>query len=148
ETLLDWRGIELKNGTWELWKLREKNYIVFPDWQQPEETLYLELADVFKAIASLPNKSQITLYINSQNIPDEDANLILSSLIMNLLMETELDVTEALEIVLTGQLTDLQAQGLLPHLTARIVLEHEDENAITDLGGATLPIYDGKIINE
>ncbi|MGL5135365.1 MAG: glycosyltransferase, partial [Planktothrix sp.] len=50
ETLLDWRGIELKNGTWELWKLREKNYIVFPDWQQPEETLYLELAEVFKAI--------------------------------------------------------------------------------------------------
>ncbi|MCF3625725.1 glycosyltransferase [Planktothrix agardhii 1801] len=142
ETLLDWRGIELKNGSWELWKLKEQNYIVFPDWQQPEETLYLELAEVFKAIASLPNKSQITLYINSQNIPDEDANLILSSLIMNLLMETELDVTEALEILLTGQLTDLQAQGLLPHLTARIVLDHEDKNAIASFGAEIIPIYD------
>ncbi|MFM6206972.1 MAG: glycosyl transferase, partial [Planktothrix sp.] len=119
EELLDWRSLKLENGGWELWKLREKNYIVFPDWKQPEETLYLELAHLFQTLATLPNQNEITLYLNSQNISDEDANVILSSIVMNLFMETELDVTVGLEILLTGQLTHLQSQALGSRLTAR-----------------------------
>ncbi|MFM6400046.1 MAG: glycosyl transferase, partial [Planktothrix sp.] len=110
--LLDWRGLQLKNNHWELWKLKDKNYIAFPDWKQPEETLYLELANLFQLVASLPNRNSMTVYLNSHNISDEDANLILSSIFMNLFMETEVDITEGLEILLTGQLSDLQSQAL------------------------------------
>jgi hypothetical protein len=44
--------------------------------------------------------------------------------------------------VCSSDLTDLQAQGLLPHLTARIVLDHEDKNAIASFGAEIIPIYD------
>ncbi|MFM6453969.1 MAG: glycosyltransferase [Planktothrix sp.] len=142
EELLDWRSLKLENGGWELWKLREKNYIVFPDWKQPEETLYLELAHLFQTLATLPNQNEITLYLNSQNISDEDANVILSSIVMNLFMETELDVTVGLEILLTGQLTHLQSQALGSRLTARIILLHEDQNAIANFNGEKIPVYD------
>ena len=141
EQLLDWRGLQLKNNHWELWKLKDKNYIAFPDWKQSEETLYLELANLFKLVASLPNKNSITVYLNSQNISDEDANLILSSIFMNLFMETEVDITEGLEILLTGRLSDVQSQALYSRLTARIILEHEDKIAISSMGGKPIPIW-------
>ena len=141
EQLLDWRGLQLKNNHWELWKLKDKNYIAFPDWKQPEETLYLELANLFQLVASLPNRNSMTVYLNSHNISDEDANLILSSIFMNLFMETEVDITEGLEILLTGQLSDLQSQALCSRLTARIILEHEDKIAISSMGEKSLPIW-------
>lgn len=118
------------------------NLIVFPDWNQPEEMLYLELSRIIQAIATHPNSSQITLLIDNSNIADEEANLILSNIVMNLLMEEDLEITEEPEITLIGQLSSIQWQALRPHLTARIVLASENQAAIANLNAETIPIYD------
>lgn len=122
--------------------LRNINLIVFPDWNQPEEMLYLELGRIIQAITTHPKSSQITLLIDNSNIADEEANLILSNIVMNLLMEEDLEITEGLEISLVGQLSSRQWQGLRPYLTARIILDHEDQNAIANFKAETIPIYD------
>ncbi len=122
--------------------LRKINLIVFPDWNQPEETLYLELSPIIQAIATHPNSSQMSLLVDNSNIADEEANLMLSNLVMNLLMEADLEMTQGPEICLVGQLSSIQWQALRPQLTARIVLASENQAAIANLNAETIPIYD------
>ncbi|WP_392534984.1 FkbM family methyltransferase [Nostoc sp. C117] len=119
--------------------LKKINLIIFPDWSQPEESLGLDLQQVIKAIATHPNIEETTLLINTGNIADEDAELFLSSVAMNLLVEEDLDVTEGLEISLVKNLADIQWEALLPRLNARIILEHEDKQALAQVSAAKVP---------
>uniref|UniRef100_UPI0039A433D7 glycosyltransferase family 4 protein n=1 Tax=Nostoc piscinale TaxID=224012 RepID=UPI0039A433D7 len=123
-------------------KLKEINVIVFPDWSQSEELLGLELESVIKAIATYPDSQKTTLLINTSNISTEDAELLLSGITMNLLMEDDLDISEGLEISLVGSLADIQWQALLPRLSSRIILEHEDKAIVAELPIETLPAYE------
>jgi hypothetical protein len=129
----------LIKATLEPLKLKDTNLIVFPDWTQPEEVLTLDLERVIKAIATHPDRSHITLLVDTSGISQEDGNLFLSGVAMNLLMQEDLDVTEGVEISLVGQLGELQWEALLPRLHARIVLEKENEQAIAQAGAETLP---------
>jgi hypothetical protein len=122
--------------------LREINLVVFPDWNQPEEVLYPELVSLIKAIATHPNRSQMTLLIDHQNISDEDADLALSSVMMNLLMEEELELDDTVEIVLIGQLNSSQWSALSSQLQGRIKLNAENQNAIASVGAEIIPVYD------
>ncbi len=124
-------------------KLNEINLIVFPDWQQPEESLGWELERVIAAAVTHPDKNRITLLINTSNISEEDANLFLSSVTMNLLMEDEnLDVTEGPEISLVSPMGEIQWEALLPRLQARIILENENQEAIAAAKAENLPVWD------
>ena len=116
--------------------LRDINLIIFPDWSVDEESLGLEIAQVVKAIATHPNNRQITLLINTNNIDEDDANLLLSSVAMHLLMEEELEVPEVVEISLVGHLEDIQWQALLPRIQGRIEFENEEKELNV---GATIP---------
>jgi glycosyltransferase involved in cell wall biosynthesis/predicted O-methyltransferase YrrM len=122
-------------------KLKEINLIIFPDWSQPEELIGLELQQVMKTVATHPNSEKTTLLIVTGNSTAEDAELFLSSVVMNLLVEEDLDVTEGLEISLVGNLADIQWEALLPRIHARIVLEHEDINALNQAKAETLTSY-------
>jgi len=121
--------------------LREINYIIFPDWTQPEDELGLELQQVIQSLATHPDSEKITLIIHTGNMAAEDAEMFLSSVVMNLLVEEDLDVTEGLEISLVGNLADIQWEALLPRIHARIVLEHEDINALNQAKAETLTSY-------
>ncbi|WP_333335946.1 methyltransferase domain-containing protein [Microcoleus sp. BROC3] len=121
--------------------LKEINLIVFPDWTQPEESLGLELERVVRAIATHTDKSKITLLVDSSNISEEDANLALSSVAMNLLMEEDLDVSDGPEISLIGELSKNQWSALIPRLYGRIVLENESREAIAALEYEEIPSY-------
>ena len=123
-------------------KLRDINLIVFPDWSQPEESLEVELERVIGAIATHPDSSQMTLLIDTSGTCEEDANLLLSAVVMNLFMQEDLDVTEGLEISLVGELGEIQWQALLSRLQARIGLEQENQEAIAQLGVKSLPLYE------
>jgi len=123
-------------------QLSEINLIIFPDWSQEEEFLYLELERVIKVIATHPDQSHMTLLVDTSNIPDEDAELAISGVLMNLLMEEDLDVAEEPEIALIGKLSEIQRQALLPHLYARIVLENENKQAIALLKAEPLPSFE------
>jgi predicted O-linked N-acetylglucosamine transferase (SPINDLY family)/glycosyltransferase involved in cell wall biosynthesis/predicted O-methyltransferase YrrM len=122
-------------------RLSALNLIIFPDWGQPEELLLQELVSVLRAIATHPDKSKMTLLVDSSNVSDDDANLILSSVAMNLLMEEDLDVSEGPEISLVGQLSKLQWQALMSHLQGRIVLKQENTEVSTPTGFEKIPSY-------
>ena len=115
---------------------------MFPDWSQPENILNLELANIIKVIATHPRRNQISLLVDNSNTSDENANLILSSIVINLLMEEELEIDEGPEIAIIGQLSPIQWQALVSHLTGRIKLEHENQEAIASVGAEIIPIYD------
>lgn len=114
--------------------LREINLIIFPDWSQQEDSLLQDLASAIRAIATHPDNNRITLLIDTGNISEEDANLALSDVVMYLLMEEGLDISEETEISLTGKLSAMQWEALLPSIQARLVLENENQEAIAKHG--------------
>ncbi len=119
-------------------KLKEINLIIFPDWSQPEELIGLNVEKVMRMLANDPDSKRMTLLIDTSNIPYEEAELLLSAITMNLLMQEDLDVTDDLEISLVGDLADIQWETLLRRLQARIVMEHENKQVIARIKAENL----------
>ncbi|MDB9518821.1 FkbM family methyltransferase [Roseofilum reptotaenium CS-1145] len=117
-------------GTLARLNLREINLILFPDWSLPEERIGLALQEVIKGLVSHRDRSKMTLLIDHSNIEAEDADLLLSSVAMNLLMEESVEVDEGPEIVLVGNLSEAQWSVLIPQLQGRIQLEDENQDAM------------------
>ncbi|MFB2771714.1 glycosyltransferase family 4 protein [Pelatocladus sp. BLCC-F211] len=122
--------------------LKEINLIVFPDWLQPEEFISLELAQVIKTLATHPDSCNMTLLIDTNNIATEDADLLLSSVTMSLLMEEDLDITDGLEISLVGNLAEIQWKVLLPRLHGRIILQNENQQALIQAKADNITSYE------
>lgn len=125
-----------------LLNLKDINLIIFPAWLGPEDFLVLEVSEVIRAIATHPDKSHMTLLIHIGNFPEEDANLLLSAVAMNLLMQDDGDVTSGLEISLVGQLEETHWEALVPRIQARIVLENENKGAIAVVKAENIPAFD------
>jgi hypothetical protein len=119
--------------------LREINFIVFPDWSQPEESVSSALVPVIKTVLTHPDKSRITLLLDTNFISEEDANLILSGIFMNLLLHEDLSVEDGAEITALGALNDSQWKTLLQHIKFRIILAVESQHAIIQSGADHLP---------
>jgi hypothetical protein len=81
----------------------------------------------------------MTLLIDNSNISAEDADLILSSVVMNLLMEEDLEVDEGPEIVLVGELSPIQWSVLIPQLQGQIKLQNENEKAKSEINAERIP---------
>jgi predicted O-linked N-acetylglucosamine transferase (SPINDLY family)/GT2 family glycosyltransferase len=114
-------------------RLRDINLMVFPDWSQSEESIGLELQQVIHTLATQPGSQNTTLLIDTTNIDLEDAQMFISSIAMNLMMEEDLDVTDELEISLIEDLSNIQWDSLLPKIDARIVLECDNQAAVEKL---------------
>jgi len=121
--------------------LKEINLVLFPDWFAPEENLSLELEQVIKALTIHPDKRHISLLIESSQIAEEDANLLLSSSMMNFFMQEEIDLEAELEISLLSSLNITQWEALLPNIKARIALTYEDREAIAHYKATNLPLF-------
>jgi glycosyltransferase involved in cell wall biosynthesis len=128
--------------------LKANHWIVFPDWSQGEEDLAIELQGIIKVIISLPNPDSIGLLIESGPLSEEEGNLFLANLAMNLLMEEEIEVNEESAITLTGQLSSLQWQELLPRLKGRVSFNLENEEAIAKIGADFLEVWSIEKIQE
>jgi len=122
--------------------LREINWIAFPDWSQPEETLGLALQEAIKRLVSHPDRAKMTLLIDHTNMEAEDAELLLSSIVMNLLMEESVEVDRGPEIVLVGDLSEVQWSVLMPQLQGRIKLENENQQVIALSQVDTIPLIE------
>jgi glycosyltransferase involved in cell wall biosynthesis len=123
----------------------EINLILFPDWCQPEEALYLELEQVFREILTHSDKNSLALFIDTDNIPNDsefDANLVLSGVVMKLLMQEDLEIPEEPKISLVGKLSKIEWQALLPHLHFRIRLNNENQHAIAEVGAENIPVLE------
>jgi predicted O-linked N-acetylglucosamine transferase (SPINDLY family)/GT2 family glycosyltransferase len=121
-------------------RLGNINLIIFPDWSQPEELLYEGLASVISHLTTHPDKSDLTLLIDTHNISEEEADMLLSSLTMNLLMEDDLDITEGPEISLLGHMSHRQWETLLPRIEHRIALAIDNQEAIAQAKAANLRV--------
>ena len=115
------------------------NVIVFPDWQHDEDELLPELAMVIHAIAHNPARENITLLIDSSGIEAEEADLALSSIAMNLMMEDDAEIYESLEISLIDQLNPLQWRALFTRVEGRIVLNTDNQAAIAFTQAKSIP---------
>ncbi len=116
--------------------LRAINLAVFPDWQQPEEQLWPTLVTLLRHLLTAPNHRQITLLIDIGNTNAVDVELIISGVLMHLLTEESMIGEAEPELTLITQLDQRQWQLILPHLTARVELEHENQAAIAPLHAA------------
>jgi|GEM_PF-1255886 len=114
-------------------RLRDVNLMVFPDWNQSEEAVGLELQQVIQTLATQPDSQKTTLLIDTTNIAIEDAEMFISSVVMNLMMEEDLDIMEELEISLIEDLSNIQWDNLLPRINARIVLLCDNPVAVAKL---------------
>ncbi|WP_414623496.1 glycosyltransferase [Calothrix sp. CCY 0018] len=119
----------LINTTIAVLNLREINLIIFPDWTQPEEILGGELEKVIGTLAAHADSQDMTLLIDVSNSDGDYAEMLLSAVSMNLLMQ-DLDISEGLEISLVSQLGEMQWEALLPRVKARIVLECENKEQL------------------
>jgi glycosyltransferase involved in cell wall biosynthesis len=123
-------------------QLGADNLIMFPDWSQDPEELSEEIAGICYKLAQSPEFSdrRPTLLINNTNEQDlEHVNMLVSSAAMNLMMSEGIDITEHLEIALTGQLAPIQWRSLLPKLQGRIKLSLEDLGSIESSGAGSIP---------
>ncbi|MEH1777603.1 MAG: hypothetical protein V7L26_00305 [Nostoc sp.] len=123
-------------------QLGDINLIIFPDWLQPEESLGLALEQVIKTLVDHVNNEKITLIINTSNTATEDAEIFLSSIAMNLLLEEDLDINQGLEISLLENLSNIEWQALLPRIHARLILEYEDQEALAKVPVKNLGCYE------
>ena len=121
-------------------RLSDINLIIFPDWSQPEDSLYQDLASVIRVLATHPDRSHITLLIDTSDISEENAELAISGVVMNLLMEENVDVSADSEISLIGNLSEMQWKALFSRLQARIVLENDNKDAIAQARAQSIPI--------
>lgn len=125
------------------------NLIIFPDWQQPEATLYSDLEKLIRVLLTHPDKDYLTLFIDSQNLdknPDLDANLILSTIVLNLLLEEEINTNSEPEIILLDPVPNPQENLQLNSLNYRIILTHENLQAAGDFA-KTLPTIELNCLN-
>ncbi|WP_448265148.1 FkbM family methyltransferase [Nostoc sp. DSM 114159] len=122
--------------------LKDINLIIFPDWLQPEDLLYQDLASVISTLTTHPDKSCLTLLIDTQNVSEDEADMLLSSLTMNLLIEGDVDITEGPDISLLGKMSSMQWKTLLPKIHTRITLATDNQFAIAQAKAENLPFCD------
>ena len=125
--------------------LKPLNLLIFPDWNQPEESLYLELAAIIKSIVTHRDRHNLALLIDSTEISEDSelgADLILSGILMNLCMEEDLEPTDEPEIILLENLSQSQWQTLLPQVQYRIKLTAENQIALALSGAEIIPLLE------
>ncbi len=115
--------------------------IIFPDWSQPEDSLFLELEEVIQVLVKHPEKNRIILLIDTRSTSLEEADLILSSVTMSLLLKEDLDVDNGPEVFLIGEFNELQWEYVLAIVHAHLILVNENKQALSDLRSRKFPSY-------
>jgi len=113
-------------------KLRETNYLIFPDWSKDENLLYSELSQVLATLSNSTCVSQISLIIDTNKIDKNEVDALLTAISMNLIMDQGLESLEELQISYSANLSQSQWDLLLPCITGRIKLENEDRDTIVN----------------
>ncbi|MBW4652795.1 MAG: hypothetical protein KME20_07185 [Kaiparowitsia implicata GSE-PSE-MK54-09C] len=121
--------------------LQTCNVVAFPDWAQPEELLFEELLLLVQASMQHSQQHPLTVLLDATGIDPDDADMALSSVMMQLLAEEGLELPEdAMEFAVLPPMEARQWQQLVPHLTGRLALPHENHRAIAAAGVAHLPV--------
>lgn len=122
--------------------LSEINLIIFPNWSSSEEDLAENLKQVLRTLMIHPDRSRMTLLVETTGVSLEDADSAISSIVFNLLMEEELEIEKGPEISILEPLSQMQWQTLQQRIDARIILENENLEAISSEITSSLPSLD------
>ncbi|WP_199321251.1 TylF/MycF/NovP-related O-methyltransferase [Microcoleus sp. FACHB-831] len=122
--------------------LREINLIIFPDWEQPEELLLADLENALRAILTHPDRSHMTLLIETSKISKEEAELAISSVTMKIIYEANLDVAEQAEISLIDEFSKMKWKSLHNQIATRLLMSNENTTAIIEAGMEGVPSVD------
>jgi acetyltransferase-like isoleucine patch superfamily enzyme/SAM-dependent methyltransferase len=106
------------------------NVVIFPDWQQPEETVSAELKDTLRELALHRENASIALLVDTSYFPvasEQPPEAFVSYAAMDLLFSEEIDVSESgLEIAFVQCLNSEVWNFLSPRLSYHLVLPHEN----------------------
>jgi len=119
--------------------LRAINWIVFPDWAEPEHVL-TDLQGAFRAVFSDPDRDRITLLIDTIGIDPETADGMIAELVVDLLLQENFEVDAEPQISLITEQSQQEWRVLLDRVQARIPLIHDHKTAIAKAGAADLPL--------
>lgn len=116
-------------------KLREINLAIFPDWNQPEESLISALENVLLTVGQHPDKTKITLLINSVNFPihpELTADLLLANLVLKILVDYKIDLSnEGAEITIIDEnFNQEKFSKVIKKVNYTISLEQEDREQL------------------
>jgi hypothetical protein len=125
-------------------KLRNLNLIIFPDWEQAEETIFFQIEEALGKVITHSDSNNLNLLIDTSNLTEAseiDADLVVSGAVMNLMMKEDINISTAPEITILGRLSEVQWKALLSRIQARISMERENIQAIADTKALALPLY-------
>lgn len=116
-------------------KLREINLAIFPDWNQPEDSLISALENVLLTVGEHPDRTKITLLINSVNFPihpELTADLLLANLVLKILVDYQIDLSnEGAEITLIDEFFNQKKfSQVIKKVNYTISLEQEDREQL------------------
>jgi len=123
-----------------VFRLRDFNLIMFPDWQQSEKKIFAELKEVLRSLSCHPEKFQITLLIAAEGADLETANLMLSGVTIELLLSENLEVENGIEISVVSRLSEVEKYLLLNYCSARVGLQAESRGSLAAFNAEALPI--------
>lgn len=125
--------------------ITEFNLIIFPDWQQDEKDLISDLGNIINQIANSLNNQNITLLIDVYGCDIEQAEILVSEIIMNFLLEQNLYISDQLNISFLTELTSNQIEFLRPYINGRLALINENKKVIEKFN---IPIFNLDKLNK
>jgi acetyltransferase-like isoleucine patch superfamily enzyme/SAM-dependent methyltransferase len=106
------------------------NAIIFPDWQQPEETVFTELQDTLRELALHSESASIALFIDTSRFPEvseQTPESLVAYIGMNLLFSEEIDLSGSGVELGFVDCQNLETWNFLkPKLGYYLVLPHEN----------------------
>jgi acetyltransferase-like isoleucine patch superfamily enzyme/SAM-dependent methyltransferase len=110
------------------------NIIIFPGWQQPEETISAEVKDILRELSLHPDKASIALLVDTTDFPTSSENTpeaFVSYSAMELLFSEEIDISEGgPEIAFVQCLNSEIWNFLAPRLSYHLALPHENPASV------------------
>lgn len=110
--------------------LQTHNFMAFPDWSQPEDSVLEDLVDVLRTLFT-DAEAGTTLLIYIGDTDPETADMALSTVALHLLTEEGLAADEGIEVALVPAVDEATWARLQPQLQARFPMHHEDAIANT-----------------
>jgi MoaA/NifB/PqqE/SkfB family radical SAM enzyme len=120
---------------------KENNLVVFPNWNNDDELICMEIISIVRNIANLPNKESITISIDTTGIDRDDASLIVSAALMEVMLDEEIEIDEQIEnMLILTKIGNLRDSDLQDRIDYRIALMNENNDAIDFSGSRNLPV--------
>ena len=117
------------------YELRDINILVCPDWTQLEEDLRQDLSGAIAKIITHPQSENIAILVDITGTNEEDASLVFSGVLIDLLMQEEIVNNGEPSVSFIGNLDADQWQALLSQINYHLplILENKTATNITEL---------------